>query len=895
MMAAFYIGLMIVSRSLAARLARRNISGVEFPTNDPSRKIPYIAGTVEISPQVIWWGDFKRSSVRTEFPTFVNFLFPITAILDQLPFGYRYYIGMVLGLCLGPTVTVKKITANDRIVWTGSQSDGTLTIAKPGEFGPDGGLYAVCDLTNGSLIQLRNPYFGARVTTPPAFRGTCTFYWRGPSSGDPALGKIKYSGYIGRSTVVKPMKFRLARFPNGLGSAYAIVNTNHANFAEVLYELLTNEVVGLGLATSYIDTAAFLTAAATLSTENLGCSMKWEQPTEISDILIRLLETMDAACYTRIDTGQVTLKLIRPDYTLASLTTIDGSQKGIEVVSLELSDPHNTIGEVRVPYTDVEKDMATGTALAQSLSNRNQQGYTSSITLERMGLGDAPAATKIATRELRAMCVPLRRMTIKVNREAYQLNVGDVFKFTWLPYNITDLPMRILEVDFGTIEDSLMEFKCVEDKFSISDSQLGNVVTTAWSDPIIVTPNDSAVRNVISMTVTAPPASPALGDQYVVPAGATGAWTGQTNQITTWNGTAWIFEPTADLTNKAIYDDATTKYKYWNGTAWIEVVTTAYNTIQDEGTAVTRREIFNFIGNGVVVADDVGNLRTNITITMPTDFDYKNSARAATTANDALATAYENGDVIDGVTLATGDRILLKDQTTGSENGIYTVNATGAPTRAADANTSIAVTAGLVVLVTEGTVNADSIWILTTNDPIVLGTTALVFARVGNLTVEESDGTPTEAGVTKLIFPKNTLSEPAVGQVRYKPLHLLVFEFDGFGNVLATTIDDAQIEEMPWDCTLLKWRVIEASKTPISATATIDVWKDAYANYPPTVADAMTGAGTKPNLASTTKNEGTDFTSWTTTGMVKGDVPRASLTAVTLAKKLRLVLTVEEL
>ena len=56
-----------------------------------------------------------------------------------------------------------------------------------------------------------------------------------------------------------------------------------------------------------------------------------------------------------------------------------------------------------------------------------------------------------------------------------------------------------------------------------------------------------------------------------------------------------------------------------------------------------------------------------------------NSVRVATTANGTLSSAFANGQTVDGVTLATNDRILLKNQSTGSENGIYTVNASGAP------------------------------------------------------------------------------------------------------------------------------------------------------------------------------------------------------------------------
>lgn len=124
--------------------------------------------------------------------------------------------------------------------------------------------------------------------------------------------------------------------------------------------------------------------------------------------------------------------------------------------------------------------------------------------------------------------------------------------------------------------------------------------------------------------------------------------------------------------------------------------------------------------------------------------DAKPSVRVATTANGALATAYENGDTVDGVTLATGDSILIKDQTTGSENGIYVVAASGAPARRSDADASAEVTAGLSVWVNEGTTNADTGWTLTTNDAIVLGTTALVFAQTGG-----GGSTLAGAGLTK--------------------------------------------------------------------------------------------------------------------------------------------------
>lgn len=110
--------------------------------------------------------------------------------------------------------------------------------------------------------------------------------------------------------------------------------------------------------------------------------------------------------------------------------------------------------------------------------------------------------------------------------------------------------------------------------------------------------------------------------------------------------------------------------------------------------------------------------------------DNKASVRAASTANGTLATAFEDGDTLDGVTLATGDRILLKNQSTGADNGIYIVAASGAPTRATDSDINAEVTAGLTVFVSEGTTHGNTTWQLTTDDPIVVGTTALVFTQI---------------------------------------------------------------------------------------------------------------------------------------------------------------------
>jgi hypothetical protein len=104
------------------------------------------------------------------------------------------------------------------------------------------------------------------------------------------------------------------------------------------------------------------------------------------------------------------------------------------------------------------------------------------------------------------------------------------------------------------------------------------------------------------------------------------------------------------------------------------------------------------------------------------------SVVAATTANITLATAVENGDTLDGVTLATGNRILIKNQTTQSENGIYTVNASGAPTRATDFDAPAEIDGGDFIFVTGGTVNDNTGWVQT-NTVGTIGTDAIAFTQ----------------------------------------------------------------------------------------------------------------------------------------------------------------------
>jgi len=117
-------------------------------------------------------------------------------------------------------------------------------------------------------------------------------------------------------------------------------------------------------------------------------------------------------------------------------------------------------------------------------------------------------------------------------------------------------------------------------------------------------------------------------------------------------------------------------------------------------------------------------------------------AEVATTANVDLAADLQNGDTIDGVTLVTGDRVLVKDQSTGSQNGLYTVVSSGTASRDTEFDT-IAELSGQMVVVNQGTANDNKIFLCTTNNTATLDSDTITFTVITPANV----GTVTSVGV----------------------------------------------------------------------------------------------------------------------------------------------------
>ena len=117
-------------------------------------------------------------------------------------------------------------------------------------------------------------------------------------------------------------------------------------------------------------------------------------------------------------------------------------------------------------------------------------------------------------------------------------------------------------------------------------------------------------------------------------------------------------------------------------------------------------------------------------------------AEAATTANIDLTADLQNGDTLDGVTLVTGDRVLVKDQTDATANGLYIVVASGTASRDPEHDT-IAELSGQMIVVNQGTSNDDKIFLCTTDSSATLGVSNITYTQV----TPQNVGTVTSVGV----------------------------------------------------------------------------------------------------------------------------------------------------
>ncbi|KKL04146.1 hypothetical protein LCGC14_2618990, partial [marine sediment metagenome] len=402
--------------------------------------------------------------------------------------GYRYFIGVDIVLCYGPIDRLTRLEASDKLASTTSigpfgNAGLDYAISKENLFGGEekgGGMIGTFKVYGGTPNQDINPYLIANgpaagdSTLQPAYVDVCHAVWQ--------------QGEIGESPNLGNWVFRVSRFPTDLADNHGAnsvdtiirgdVNNGDANPAEVLFEILTNDVWGVGLDVSEIDIPAFVSAHAVLATEENGVSLLINTFKSAEEIIKTILVQIDASMFQTSD-GVFSLKLVRDDFVFASLPIFNETNIS-KLDQFSRGGWSSTRNHLNIKYIDRNQDFIETGAMAQDTANFRTQGRHLRDDQTYPGVKHKGTARDIAARELRAAAFPLAKAKFKMNREAFFLVPGDVFRFQWDGLGIVDMVMRVGPIDLGTPIDGEIEVQAMQDIFAIGETVFGESEDSGW-------------------------------------------------------------------------------------------------------------------------------------------------------------------------------------------------------------------------------------------------------------------------------------------------------------------------------------------------------------------------------------------------------------------------------
>ena len=393
--------------------------------------------------------------------------------------GYWYFMGMQMVLCHGPVDTVHDLLVGERSAFSGisgvpASSSTRIYIFQHNLFGGEkreGGLSGYLSLAFGEPTQAPNPYLQGQLGADiPAYRGVLSAIWEG--------GRL-----AAMNPYIKKWEFVVSRASPEIpgGGAWKTIGDDNANPAYMIYESLTNEAWGMGYPSASMDPVSFLATAEALFNEGFGLSLTWSQQASIEDFVQEIVDHIAGQLRLNLETGLHELHLIRKVTDLSGVRTLD-EDTIVEIPSFERQGWGETVNEVTVKYIDPSTFKETAVTV-QDLGNIAVQGATVNQTLEFLGIRDNSLAQLVALRELAARSTPLAVMTLKLNKKAWDLRPGDIFKLTWAALGVVDMACRCLTIDTGQAGSGVISVQAIEDVFYMGSTAYTDQQPEGWVNP----------------------------------------------------------------------------------------------------------------------------------------------------------------------------------------------------------------------------------------------------------------------------------------------------------------------------------------------------------------------------------------------------------------------------
>lgn len=424
--------------------------------------------------------------------------------------GYKYFMGLHMGICHGPVDAVTEIRVADRVAWSGNvTASSRITIDQPALFGgkkKEGGIQGGVDIMLGESTQPVNDYLNyviggvGGVPEDTVVSPTITIFDMAlelgqsrPPAAVPAavpsfrgiLSIVARHCYIAANNpYIKPWAIRVKRLLAGWNTPvwYAAKiepTAGNMNPAHIVYQCLTDNQWGMGTTTDQIDADnSFTSAADTLYSEGFGLSLIWNQQSEIEDFIQQVMDHVGGVFRVSPSTGKFELKLVRDDYDVETILHLDESNV-VDILSFSRASLTDTVNELTVIYTnpDTGKDEPI---TVQNLANIQSQGQVVSQTNRYPGVTVATLAARLANRDLNVLSQTLAKVRLTANREAWQLAPGDVFKLSWPKLGVSNMVFRVGNVNRGTLRDRTITIEAVQDVFGLPATTYSQQQEEGW-------------------------------------------------------------------------------------------------------------------------------------------------------------------------------------------------------------------------------------------------------------------------------------------------------------------------------------------------------------------------------------------------------------------------------
>jgi hypothetical protein len=241
-----------------------------------------------------------------------------------------------------------------------------------------------------------------------------------------------------------------------------------------IYDIITSTNGKLGISTSRIDVAAFHAVCTTLNNEGNVYWRSIESTTSVDALFQEMLSQADGGLYEDPVTGLITPWLARNDYDPVNLQRIWPSST-VELRNFALSGWTDIINKIRLQFTNSDDDFRPGFAIAQNDTNALVQSDVRQAMIQMPGCPNQVLANFLAARELAARSRPLIKCQATMDREFFlgqaDTRPGDVLLMVWPEYGISNIPMRVVGMDVGSLGSQRVVLDLVQDYFSVFQMQ----------------------------------------------------------------------------------------------------------------------------------------------------------------------------------------------------------------------------------------------------------------------------------------------------------------------------------------------------------------------------------------------------------------------------------------